>query len=191
MGTRRKSEILCTSTSGLGSVRSAVCALSRGRTRRSCRPAIQRRDLYPGPPHPQRKGDPISGVTVSPSFFDTMEIPWPGSRLQGSRYAECTDRCGPSTKAARGVLPERDRFGRRFGRDSPRERPDRDRRHRSWTRNTTTSARPCRRRCTGTTSRITRVASRSRCARQVIRWPQSPRSVKRSGQLIRMSRSST
>ena len=70
-----------------------------------------------GRPYPQRKGDPISGVTVSPSFFDTMEIPLAAGRGFTDRDTQNAPIVAVINEAAaRLYFPNETALGRRFGR---------------------------------------------------------------------------
>ena len=69
-----------------------------------------------GRTYPQGQGDPISGVNVSPSFFDTMEIPL----AAGRGFTERDTKNAPSVAvineaAARLYFPNETALGRRFG----------------------------------------------------------------------------
>jgi predicted permease len=70
-----------------------------------------------GRAYPQRQGDPISGANISPSFFDTMEIPL----AAGRSFTERDTKNAPSVAvineaAARLYFPNETALGRRFGR---------------------------------------------------------------------------
>ena len=70
-----------------------------------------------GRAYPQRQGDPISGANVSPSFFDTMEIPL----AAGRGFTERDTKNAPSVAvineaAARLYFPNETALGRLFGR---------------------------------------------------------------------------
>ena len=69
-----------------------------------------------GRAYPQRRGDPVSGAIVSPSFFDTMEIPLAAGRA----FTERDTRNAPlvaiiNEAAARLYFPDGSALGRRFG----------------------------------------------------------------------------
>jgi predicted permease len=70
-----------------------------------------------GRAYPQREGHTISGVNVSPSFFDTLEIPL----IAGRAFTERDANEAPSVAiineaAARMYFPNESPLGRRFGR---------------------------------------------------------------------------
>lgn len=70
-----------------------------------------------GRTYPQRQGDPVSGAVVSPSFFDTMEIPL----AAGRGFTERDTKNAPivaivNERAARLYFPNESALGRRFGR---------------------------------------------------------------------------
>jgi predicted permease len=70
-----------------------------------------------GRTYPQRQGDPVSGAAVSPSFFDTMEIPLAAGRV----FTERDTKNAPivaiiNERAARMYFPNESALGRRFGR---------------------------------------------------------------------------
>ena len=72
-----------------------------------------------GRAYPQRQGDAISGAVVSPSFFETMEIPL----AAGRGFTERDTRQAPmvaiiNEAAARLYFPNESPLGRRFGRTS-------------------------------------------------------------------------
>jgi predicted permease len=69
-----------------------------------------------GRAYPQRKGDPISGVVVSPSFFETMEIPLVAGRGLTERDAKDAPMVAVINEAAaRMYFPNGSPLGRRFG----------------------------------------------------------------------------
>jgi predicted permease len=70
-----------------------------------------------GRTYPQRHGDPVSGAVVSPTFFDTMEIPL----AAGRGFTERDTKNAPivaiiNERAARLYFPNESALGRRFGR---------------------------------------------------------------------------
>jgi predicted permease len=70
-----------------------------------------------GRAYPERQGNPISGAIVSPSFFDTMEIPL----TAGRGFSERDTKDAPpvaviNEAAARLYFPNEPALGRRFGR---------------------------------------------------------------------------
>jgi predicted permease len=70
-----------------------------------------------GRAYPQRQGDPISGATVSPSFFDTMEIPLSAGRSFTERDTKNAPNVAVINEAAaRLYFPNETALGRRFGR---------------------------------------------------------------------------
>jgi predicted permease len=70
-----------------------------------------------GRAYPQRQGDPISGVNVSPSFFDTMEIPLAAGRSFTDRDTQNAPIVAIINEAAaRLYFPNETALGRRFGR---------------------------------------------------------------------------
>ena len=77
-------------------------------------------DMYiQGRVYPQRRGDPISGAVVSPSFFATMEIPL----IAGRGFTERDTSDAPKVAvineaAARLYFPNESPLGRRFGQTS-------------------------------------------------------------------------
>ena len=77
-------------------------------------------DIYvQGRAYPQRQGDPISGANVSPSFFDTMEIPL----AAGRGFTDRDTKDAPlvaivNEAAARLYFPNETALGRRFGQTS-------------------------------------------------------------------------
>ena len=74
-------------------------------------------DMYiQGRTYPQRRGDPVSGAIVSPSFFETMEIPL----AAGRGFTERDTKNAPlvaiiNEAAARLYFPDGSALGRRFG----------------------------------------------------------------------------
>ena len=90
-----------------------------------------RSEIYiQGRAYPERRGDPIAGAIVSPSFFETMEIPL----AAGRGFTERDTKNAPlvaivNEAAARLYFPDGSALGRRFGQEATESGADRDRRH--------------------------------------------------------------
>ena len=78
-----------------------------------------RSEIYiQGRAYPERRGDPIAGAIVSPSFFETMEIPL----AAGRGFTERDTKNAPlvaiiNEAAARLYFPDGSALGRRFGQE--------------------------------------------------------------------------
>ena len=78
-----------------------------------------RSEIYiQGRAYPERRGDPVAGAIVSPSFFETMEIPL----AAGRGFTERDTKNAPlvaiiNEAAARQYFPDGSALGRRFGQE--------------------------------------------------------------------------